>query len=115
MSTPTTVRLVLDDLRPAPTGWVHARSVAEASGVMSAHEHVVVEASLDHDLGDFAHDGGDGYRLVDWMAERDTWPTEAIAAHSGNPVGVDRMLGTVDRYRPYVPSRGRCRETGEKR
>lgn len=109
MTAPAPIRLWLDDLRPAPDGWVHAHSVAEAIVVMSRHDTVVVEASLDHDLGDFAHDGGDGYRFVDWMAEHDTWPTETLTVHSGNPVGVDRMLGTVDTYGPYPPSHGRRR------
>lgn len=69
----------------------------------------VVEASLDHDLGDYAYDGGDGYRLIDWMAEHGTWPSLRLTVHSGNPIGADRMLGTVDRYGPYSPGRGRTR------
>lgn len=77
------------------------RSVNQAIGLLEAGD--VADASLDHDLGDFAHDGGDAWRLVDWMAEHDVWPAESISVHSANPIGVSRMLSTIDRYGPYRP------------
>lgn len=40
--------------------------------------------SLDHDLGDFEHDGGDGFYLMDWLVERQTlYP---VIFHTANPV-----------------------------
>lgn len=95
------MKLWLDDVRPAPKGWTQVRSVNEAIAILETGE--VVEASLDHDLGDYSHDGGDGWRLVDWMAETGTWPAQSVAVHSANPIGVDRMLSTVDQYGPYDP------------
>lgn len=77
------------------------RSVNQAIGLLEAG--AVTDASLDHDLGDFAYDGGDAWRLVDWMAAHDVWPTESISVHSANPIGVSRMLSTIDRYGPYRP------------
>lgn len=56
------IRLWLDDLRPAPPGWLHARSVNEAIAIMAGPGQVT-EVSLDHGLGDYAEDGGDRYRL----------------------------------------------------
>lgn len=100
-----TVLLWLDDVRPAPKGWTHVHSVNEAIALMQAGP--VAQASLDHDLGDWSHDGGDGYRLVDWMAENDIWPTVSIRIHSANPVGVARMQGVIDRYGPYRTRGGR--------
>lgn len=97
------MKLWMDDLRPAPDGWTGARSVNEAIALMRTGE--VTHASLDHDLGDYAHDGGDGWRLVDWMAENDAWPVVELSVHSMNPVGARRMLETVDRYGPYAPDR----------
>ena len=94
------VRLWLDDVRPAPSGWVLARSVNDAIEVM--RRGGVAFASLDHDLGEFAHDGGDGSRLTDWMAENDLWPAEGVRVHSSNAVGVSTMLATVDRYAGYA-------------
>src|SRR6185437_12843533 len=67
-------------MRPAPDGYVHAHSVNEAI-------HLLVDgrcthASLDHDLGDYTEDGGEGYALVIWMAENDCWPSKGIRIHS---------------------------------
>lgn len=71
--------------------------------------NVVAKASLDHDLGRDAQ--GDllpeGRSLVYWMAEHDTWPTDAIGIHSANPVGVDYMCGMITRYGPYERDRHR--------
>ena len=103
--------LWLDDLRPAPEGWVWCKSVAEALRAFQGGP-TVSWASLDHDLGDFAHLGGDGTALVDWMAETDTWPTNGLRVHSANPVGKQTMLRTVDAYSPfevgYSTSRGQA-------
>lgn len=93
------MHLWLDNVRPTPPGWTLAQSVNAAFAILQ--EHAVTEASLDHDLGDFAEDGGDGYHLVIWMAEHDVWPTEGIAEHSANPVGRHRMLLVIDTYSPY--------------
>ena len=63
-------------------------------------------ASLDHDLGDSAEDGGDGYKLVLWMAEHDRWPTQGIRVHSANAPGMKRMLADIDHYSPFRPTSG---------
>ena len=94
-------RMWLDDTRPAPDGWVHVRSANEAIRLLQAT--TVTEASLDHDLGDYRDDGGDGYKVVDWMAEHDKWPTCGVRVHSANPVGRVRIQGVIDRYGPYPP------------
>ena len=52
----------------------------------------------DHDLGDYAQDGGDGIKLLDWLAERGTF--YPIALHTMNPVGRDNMLRTINAYWP---------------
>jgi len=92
-------RLWLDDVRSAPEGWTHVRSVNEAIRLLQTG--TVIEASLDHDLGDYHHDGGDGYKVVDWMAEHGTWPMQGVHVHSANPVGRERIQGVVRRYAPY--------------
>lgn len=43
------VDLWLDDMRPAPIGWIHVRTDAEARAYLK--RRVVRNASLDHDLG----------------------------------------------------------------
>lgn len=93
------ISMWLDDVRPAPTGWVQVRSVDAATALLQAG--LVRRASLAHDLGTCAHLGGDGYRVVDWMAEHDVWPPDGVQVHSANPVGRERIQGVVDRYGPY--------------
>jgi hypothetical protein len=93
------MRLWLDDIRLPPPGWRRAHSVNEAIRLLSDHD--CEWASLDHDLGDYADDGGDGYRLVLWMAETQTWPTRGVRVHSANAPGLSRMLKDIDHYGPY--------------
>ncbi|HET7478362.1 MAG TPA: cyclic-phosphate processing receiver domain-containing protein [Rubrobacteraceae bacterium] len=90
------MRMWLDDLRPPPRGWVWVRTVEEAIPLLAAGD--VVEASMDHDLGEGVEEG---YALVLWMAEHDIWPGHALEVHSANPVGAERMCGVIERYGPY--------------
>ena len=50
----------------------------------------------DHDLGDYASDGGDGIKLLDWLVERKSFYT--IVLHTMNPVGRKNMEREIDRY-----------------
>ena len=50
----------------------------------------------DHDLGDYAFDGGDGIKLLDWLVERRTF--YPIELHTANPVGRDNMARLINRY-----------------
>lgn len=94
------IKLWLDDIRPVPDAtWTWVKTVADAIELMATGD--VSEASLDHDLGE--DDGKqlpEGRALVYWMAENDTWPTESISVHSANVVGVDYMVGMIERYSP---------------
>jgi hypothetical protein len=113
--------LWLDDVRPAPGGWLHVKTVAEAQKAFADYD--VQLASLDHDLGacDECSGGltpeewlethffesmpncthfGTGYDLCLWMAEHGIWPPVKPTVHSANPVGRDRMRGVIERYFP---------------
>ena len=87
------MKLWLDDVRPAPPGWTHARTVDEAQTWLATG--VVEEASLDHDLG---FEQPDGSMLVRWMAMTGHWPKQRPVVHSMNPVGRVYMVGVIDRY-----------------
>ena len=50
---------------------------------------------IDHDAGDFAHDGGDYIKLLDWLEE--TGRNYPIRIHSQNPVGVQNMRAIIRR------------------
>ena len=93
------MKLWLDDLRPVPYGYEGAKSVNEAKKLIQEAEHngIEIEAlDLDHDLGDYADQGGDAIRLLDWRAERGTfYPVEI---HTANPVGRANMERILARY-----------------
>lgn len=103
------MKLWLDDIRPAPFGWTWAKSVNQAIGLIKNSDDFE-EASLDHDLGDFAEFGGNGVQLTDWLAENNVWP-DRITVHSSNIVGVRTMLATIDTYGPYSQGHGTIRST----
>lgn len=93
------VCLWLDDIRPAPDGYIHAHSVNEAKRVIQeAEERGVMKFTLDldHDLGDYAADGGDGIELVKWLAETKRY--YEVILHTMNPVGRQNMQAIIDRY-----------------
>ena len=82
-----------------PYGYEGARSVNEAKQLILEAEHNGIEIEAldsDHDLGDYADQGGDAIRLLDWLAERETfYPVEI---HTANPVGRANMERILARY-----------------
>ena len=96
-----TMKIWLDDIRPAPAGFTLCHSVNEAKKVILEAEEKGIAIELidcDHDLGDYAFDGGDAIKLIDWLAERERW--YPIGLHTMNPVGRENMRRTVERYWP---------------
>ena len=97
------MKLWIDDVRPAPEGYVWCKSVNEAKIEIihvegSAYIGEVDEIELidaDHDLGDYANDGGDGVKLLDWL--EDTGRNYPIRIHSANAVGVQNMRRIIER------------------
>jgi hypothetical protein len=91
------MKLWLDDVRPAPAGWVHARTVEEAKAHLQTGR--VEEASLDHDLGR-GQETGD--HLVRWMNETGRRPAR-VSVHSSNPLGGLRMRARLAAPAPRAP------------
>lgn len=58
-------------------------------------EHTIELIDIDHDAGQFAKDGGDYIRLLDWLEE--TGRNYPIRIHSMNPVGVQNMRAIIRR------------------
>ena len=93
------MKIWLDDVRPAPSGFELALSVNQAKALVLKAEEKGVKIELidcDHDLGDYYLDGGDGIKLLDWLCERGTF--YPIALHTANPVGRDNMQRLINRY-----------------
>ena len=69
------MKIWLDDIRPAPEGHVWCKSVNEAITVIEENKNNIEVLDLDHDLGDFAKDGGDAICLMDYLIENELFYT----------------------------------------
>jgi hypothetical protein len=112
------MKLWVDDVRPAPEGYYHARTVEEAAYQIRRWEsetdlawenyilkvwdrekldrflklYTLTEISCDHDLGD---GNADAIRLLDWLEA--TGRNYPIRIHSMNPVGVQNMRRIIEK------------------
>lgn len=120
------MKLWHDDIRPAPEGWVWARTNDEAK--LHLRTGKVEEISMDHDLGlhqtqetqidemtpdeflDYMAQRGQaeetGLGLAEWMAYEGIIP-QTITVHSWNPMGAREMVRVLNKaggtavYRPF--------------
>lgn len=101
------MKLWIDDVRPAPEGYVWCHSVSRAIKEISIRENEIKEfgdignidpielIDIDHDAGDYVQYGGDYIKLLDWLEE--TGRNYPIRIHSMNPVGVENMRRIIQR------------------
>ena len=104
------MKLWIDDVRPAPAGYVHIKSVDEAKEYIAFAEDQYAKRNdvfydcsnfaielidIDHDAGDYAIYGGDYIKLLDWLEE--TGRNYPIRIHSMNPVGVANMRAIIQK------------------
>lgn len=108
------MKIWIDDVRPAPNGYVWCNSVNDAINTIKLREARIKNIlqrytpsetrmkdlsiqviDIDHDAGDFASDGGDYIKLLDWLEE--TGRNYPIRIHSQNPVGVQNMRAIIRR------------------
>lgn len=99
------LRVFLDDLRPAPPGWVPVQTYQQAISLLSTRQ--VKEISLDHDLGTQQT----GYDVACWIeykvfSDPDYIPP-TIKVHSANPVGHKKILQVVERIARGFNNEGR--------
>ncbi len=92
------MKLYLDDIREAPEGYIDVQSVNQAISEIKKYGDEIELLDLDHDLGDFAKDGGDAICLLDWCVEHQFFPK--VILHTANPVGRANMLRLIDRHWP---------------
>lgn len=99
------MKLWIDDLRPAPAGYTWVKTVNDAKWYIESAEKieeifptgtpVIKLIDIDHDAGDFASNGGDYIKLLDWLEE--TGRNYPIRLHSMNPVGVQNMRTIINK------------------
>lgn len=99
------MKLWIDDVRPAPEGYYWCKSVNFTKSIIINYSsrvdfdnNIVDDIELldiDHDAGNWASDGGDYIKLLDWLEE--TGRNYPIHIHSMNPVGVENMRRIIQR------------------
>ena len=92
------MKLWIDDVRPAPKGYEWISSVNMAITAIELWEDLpegIELIDIDHDAGDFACDGGDYIKLLDWLEE--TGRNYPIRIHSMNPVGIENMRRIIQK------------------
>lgn len=98
------MKLWIDDVRPAPVGYVWCKTVNKAKEYIKIREIMCKEGiscdnieliDLDHDAGDYAFDGGDYIKILDWMEK--TARNYPIHIHSMNPVGIANMRRIIQK------------------
>lgn len=100
-----TWKIYLDDIRDTPSGYFRVKSVNEARYLIEylektfnlSENYFILD--LDHDLGDYASQGGDGIKLIDWLIEtgRNT-PWYEVHLHTQNVVAKEYMRREIDKY-----------------
>ena len=99
------MKLWVDDVRPAPEGYIWCKSVNETIKEICAEEEYykvmwfegnpIELIDIDHDAGDYTKDGGDYIEILNWLEE--TGRNYPIRIHSMNPVGVQNMRAIIQR------------------
>ena len=101
------MKVFLDDVRDPPPEWVLVRTAPEAIAKLKAGG--VTHLSLDHDLGDDMA-FGTGYDVLLWVEEAVAlrgFAPPALAVHSANPVGRQRMLQAIESIERLLQGRQR--------
>jgi hypothetical protein len=100
------MKIWVDDIRPAPEGYIWLKSVNETIeylsrmlyppfGIFGNKIFGVDVIDLDHDAGEYAKDGGDYIKILDWLEENNrSYP---IHLHTMNPVGRMNMRAIIQK------------------
>ena len=104
------MRLWIDDVRPAPDGYVWCKSTLNALHTIYHNADEIEEIALDHDAGEYAIEGGDFIKVLDELErlchsrnaiKRTHWLEHCsgykFSFHSANPVGVANMRRILER------------------
>lgn len=109
------MKLWIDDMRPAPDGYVWCKSTNEALRAIVIEQRNEIELiDLDHDAGDFAKDGGDFINVLNELERlsrrknvvngvefHNYWHFRCkeikFRLHSANPVGIENMRRIIQK------------------
>ena len=83
------MKLWIDDIRPAPDGFIWCKSINQAKAAITAYEH---QYSCDNILIDLDNDAADYFKILDWLEEKNIVDTGYFfKIHSKNSVGIMKM------------------------
>ena len=92
------MRLWVDDVRPAPEGYIWCHSVYRAMKEIQNAEmnnELIEIIDLDHDAGDYWQYGGDYIEILNWLEENGcNYP---IHIHSDNQINLLWMREIIER------------------
>ena len=105
------MKLWIDDLRPAPDGYVWLKSTREVLYFLKSYivfynsTRALIRENetfpkievidIDHDSGQYYKEGGDYIEVLNWLEEYHlNYP---IHIHSMNPVGVENMRAIIQK------------------
>lgn len=104
------MKIWVDDVRPAPEGYVWCKSANEALRTITKYRDEITLISLDHDSGVYHKDGGDFIRVLNELerlsrgstdANRTYWSVRCkeivFKLHTANPVGRENMRRIIER------------------
>ena len=102
------MKLWIDDVRPAPEGYVWLKSTNEALRFIRANFNSIIEISLDHDAGEYVSEGGDFIEILNEMERlvyshqwghiyRDVFIRYNFYLHTANPVGAANMRRIIQK------------------
>jgi hypothetical protein len=99
------MRLWVDDVRPAPEGYILCKTVDSAKKMIEIYgswvdsDNNIVDyielIDIDHDAGIYSRFGGDYIELLNWLEE--TGRNYPIHIHSMNVVGRENMRRIIQR------------------
>ncbi|MGN0354985.1 MAG: cyclic-phosphate processing receiver domain-containing protein [Muricoprocola sp.] len=93
------MKLWLDDVREAPSGYEHVYSVDEAKQMIQSWEEAGEEIELldlDYDMGVYEECGGNGMDFLEWLLYRETF--YPVRVHSYNIIACENMEGLIESY-----------------
>ena len=92
------MKLWIDDVRPAPEGYVWCHSVYRVMkeiAIAELNKETIEVLDMDHDSGDYYQYGGDYIEILNWLEE--TGRNYPIRIHSMNVVGAANMRRIIER------------------
>ena len=104
------MKLWIDDVRPAPEGYLWFKGTNEALRFIRQNRALITEIALDHDAGQYQHCGGDYINILRELERlchhpngfwKEYWSQRCkeivFSLHSANPVGVANMRAIIER------------------